>query len=151
MTASNESDTNGAKRAVENVLLDYATAIDTKDWDLLRSCFTEDCVTTYRAKVLRGADDLVGFMQPSHDPIDGSLHRLSNVRIEMGQDGRTASATSYIDAFLVYRLHPDGPTFHSMGTYTDRLILEERWKITERSYQPLWAEGSRTILGSTHV
>lgn len=36
-----------AKADISEVLLRYATAIDTKDWDLLRCCFTDGVDADY--------------------------------------------------------------------------------------------------------
>jgi len=146
--------TDGSDRSTIDAITDalhrYTRAIDTKDWALLRDSFTADCVAQYRTKVLNGVDAIVAYMQPSHDPIDGSLHRLTNIEISVDPSGTTASATSYIDALLVHRLHPDGPTFRAIGTYRDSLRLADRWRLAHRTYQQLWVEGSRTILGETH-
>ena len=134
------------------VLHRYATAIDTKDWLLLATCFEPRCVFTGRAGALRldGADALVAYMRDAHTSIDGSLHRLSNITIDVGADGRTASATSYLDALVVHRGHRDGPTFQLVGTYRDRLVLGAAgWWITRRDVAALWSAGNPTILGPT--
>ena len=34
---------------IQEVMVRYSTAIDTKDWNLFRSCFTEDCEAVYSA------------------------------------------------------------------------------------------------------
>ena len=41
---------------IDRLLIRYATAIDTKDWTLLRTCFTDDCRFTAAGVALEGAD-----------------------------------------------------------------------------------------------
>lgn len=141
-------------REISAVLHCYATAIDTKDWALLATCFEPECVFMGRAGGLRleGVEALVTYMRHAHEPIDGSLHRLSNITVEVSGDGHTASATCYLDALIVHRQHPDGPTFQLAGAYHDRLVLGEAgWRIARRDVAALWSVGSPTILGSTII
>lgn len=35
------------RQAASDLLIRYATGIDTRNWDLLRSCFTDDCEADY--------------------------------------------------------------------------------------------------------
>lgn len=41
------TDQEAAKADITDVLLRYATAIDTKDWELFRTCFTDDADADY--------------------------------------------------------------------------------------------------------
>jgi 3-phenylpropionate/cinnamic acid dioxygenase small subunit len=135
-----------AREAVVEVLLDYATAMDTRDWARLAACFTTDCTATYRDTVLHGPQAVVEFMRPGHDGLDGSVHRLSNIRATVDLGANTARSTSYVDALLVNRRHPDGPTYRSVGVYRDVLRREGGWRIAERSFEQLWIEGKREML-----
>jgi 3-phenylpropionate/cinnamic acid dioxygenase small subunit len=134
------------------VLYRYANAIDTKDWANLRSCFTLTCVFSAESAGQRlvGADEIVAFMENAHKDIDGSIHRLSNIRIELSEDARSAVSSAALDAFLVHRAHRDGPTFQCIGTYHDRLELHDgTWKIATRDFDTLWTVGNGVILGPT--
>ncbi len=64
---------------VEDVLVRYATGIDRRDWDLFRTCFTEDCHPDYGdIGVWDGADEPTAWMQKTHAPCGATLHRISN-------------------------------------------------------------------------
>jgi hypothetical protein len=141
-----------ADRAIAAVLVRYATAIDTKDWPLLRTCFHASCTFAGRGGTLRldGAAAVVAYMEAAHERIDGSLHRLSNIDIEVDGDGVSAKATSYLDALIVHRGHPAGPTFQLAAIYRDRLALDDgEWRIGRRDVTSLWSTGSPEILDPT--
>lgn len=136
------------------VLYRYTTAIDTKDWALLRQCFTSTCRFTATELLLDGVDEIVEFMERVHEHIDGSQHRLTNTRIDIDPDGRSARASTYLDAFIVHSGHRDGPTFQLLAEYHDRLQYDPaadadggRWLIAERHVTSLWSLGNASILG----
>jgi len=132
------------------VLGRYTTALDTKDWELLVECFTPECAFTASEMVLDGRDAIVEFMRPAHQHLDGSLHRLTNIRVQMGDDEMTATTASYLDAFIVHRAHRDGPTCQVIGVYHDRLSRHDgTWRIADRRFELLWRDGNPTILGPT--
>ena len=139
-------------REGDEVLLRYTTAIDTKNWPLLATCFTRGCVFSAASTglVLDGRDAIVDFMRPTHTYIDGSLHRLTNIRIDIADDGLSARSTSSLDVIVVHQAHRDGPTFQLIGTYYDRLErYNDAWLIAQRDFDSLWHAGNGTILGPT--
>jgi hypothetical protein len=138
-----------ADRSITAVLVRYATAIDTKDWVLLGTCFHPSCTFAGRGGTLRldGAAAVVAYMEAAHQRIDGSMHRLSNIAVEVDADGLSASATSYLDALIVHRGHPHGPTFQLAAIYRDRFVLDDgEWRIGRRDVTSVWSTGSPEIL-----
>src|SRR3546814_16250806 len=84
------------ERAIIEVLLRYGTAIDTRDWGLFRTCFSEDCETddgTFGR--WRGPREVTENMQQPHEQLGPKLHRMTNVTIEI--DGVQVRARSYLD------------------------------------------------------
>jgi len=136
-----------AESGVVEVLLRYAEAIDTKDWDMLVSCFTESANFVATGLDLQGRGAISRFMQKSHVELDGSRHRLTNIRVVPGETDRTARATSYLDALLVRQGSPGGNTFQVIGTYHDSLTRDgSGWRISDRRFQRLWTSGDASIL-----
>lgn len=76
----------------------YATAIDTRDWALFRSTFTDDADVDYAFARWTDADSFTKFMQQAHDPAGKSMHRMSNTVIT-GLDPLTAR--TYGDAIVL--------------------------------------------------
>lgn len=115
---------------ITDVLLRYATGIDSRNWDLFRTCFTEDCQLDYGALGIWSSREAVTcFMQLSHS--GPSLHRLSNFAITI-EDNR-ARARTYVDALV---LGPGGwGGASSIGYYDDELIQTAAgWQIAKRRY-----------------
>lgn len=123
--------------AVSEVLVRYATGIDRRDWELFRTCFTDDCKADY-GKLPNGdvllwtnADDMTAWMEASHGEMGYTLHRITNPRVE--GEGSSATARCYVDALL---MTPDGQTImNATGFYDDHLVLTaDGWKIAQRQF-----------------
>ncbi|MZG13966.1 nuclear transport factor 2 family protein [Streptomyces sp. SID5914] len=122
---------------IERLLVTYATALDTKDWALLASCFTPDCQARYQDKVFDDREHLCRTMRKLHDPLDSSLHRISNVAASVMGDH--ATSVSYVDALLVHTGHTDGPLYRVAGRYEDELVRHRgQWLIRKRTFEPYW-------------
>ena len=86
-----------ARQEIADVLVRYATGIDTRDWDLFRTCFTPDCLAEYAdIGTWEGVDAITAFMTDSHAGMGPTLHRITNQAISAEVDG--ATARSYVDA-----------------------------------------------------
>ena len=121
-----------AKYDIAEVLVRYATGIDRRDWDLFRTCFTEDCRLDYGdIGAWDGVDAVTEFMEASHAGMGHTLHRLTNVTVTV--DGDRAVARTYVDAIL---MASDGRTgLNPRGWYDDELVhTDDGWRIARRSY-----------------
>ncbi|AMO61477.1 bile acid 7-alpha dehydratase [Mycolicibacterium phlei] len=111
-----------------DVLVRYATGIDSRDWDLLRSCFTDDATFDYGPIGLwSNPDSLTRYMKGAHS--GPSMHRLTNFAITV--DGDTATARTYVDATV---MGPGGVgAVENFGWYDDRLVrTPDGWRIAFR-------------------
>jgi uncharacterized protein (TIGR02246 family) len=118
--------------AIAAVLVRYATGIDRRDWELFRTCFAERCDLVYEgAGTWTSAEEITAFMAESHAGMGHTLHRLSNIDVEV--DGATAVARTYVDALL---LAPDGRSgINPVGFYDDELALDDgQWRIVRRRF-----------------
>ena len=82
----------GDVRAVSAVLYRYARAVDSKDWELYRSVFTEDAVIDYSSAgaVVGTRDEVVDWFAANFGVIPWSMHYITNIEILDG-DEDTAS------------------------------------------------------------
>ena len=135
------------ERAINELLLRYTAGIDTKDWTLFRSAFVSNCEATYGGEAVHGLDALATQVQANHEHLHASLHRVTNVQIAF-DGGDRASCSSYSDALLVRRDHPQGSVFHVVGTYDDDLVrTDDGWRFSRRTYRYVWADGNRGVVG----
>jgi 3-phenylpropionate/cinnamic acid dioxygenase small subunit len=122
--------TNDAE-AIRDLLVRYATAVDTRDWTLFRTCFTHDATTDYGE--IGGWSDIEGitsFMEEAHMGFGPSNHMLSNFVIEVEED--RSSAASYVHVVLAFA-HDPTSWVDSVGRYDDKLVrTTDGWRIAER-------------------
>ena len=127
-----------ARQDIGELVVRYATAIDGRDWELLRSCFTPDCHASYEG--IGEWDDveaLVGFMVDVHAGMGPTLHRISNVAVAVAGD--RASARAYVD---MVGMAPDGASgVTAIGRYEDEFVRAAgAWRICRRpSPRSPWA------------
>jgi len=118
--------------SVTEVLVRYATGIDSRDWDLFRTCFTEDCDVDYgEIGHWRGVDEVTEWMTRTHDQVGPTLHRISNVSVARRAAG--ADARSYVHA--VVTMSDGSAAVHAFGRYTDELVeAAGSWRIARRRF-----------------
>ena len=115
---------------ITNVLVRYATGIDSRDWNLFRTCFTEDAQLDYGALGRWNSREAVAhFMELSHS--GPSQHRLSNFAITIESD--RARTRTYVDAIV---FGPGGwGGAQTIGYYDDELVYSaEGWQIVRRRF-----------------
>jgi 3-phenylpropionate/cinnamic acid dioxygenase small subunit len=122
------------REEIVSLLIRYARAIDTKDWKLLRSCFTDEATSDYGdIGSWRGAGDLVRFMEDAHAGMGPTQHLLSNFQIEV--HGDQASSFAYVHAVTVLASSPDD-WIDTIGTYEDSLRCGvDGWRIAHRTFR----------------
>jgi len=120
------------KEQIVEVLIRYATGIDSKDWPLFRSCWTDEIDVDYQQLGrFTSADALTEVMTRLHEDMGPTYHRLSNFVIAV--DGDRATARSYVHAVLM--LQPDDSTnwVDALGHYDDVFVRTQGgWRIRER-------------------
>jgi hypothetical protein len=120
---------------ISDVLIRYATGIDTRDWDLFRTCFTADCHADYGdIGVWEGVEAITEFMVTAHAGMGHTMHRVTNHAIRAS--GSAAVARSYIDAVLMAEDGESG--LEALGFYDDEFArTDDGWKIARRTYTPV--------------
>jgi SnoaL-like domain len=121
------------EREITAVILRYATAIDTRDWPLFRTCFTADARSEYGSfGSWSTSDQLARFMEDAHLNVGPTLHRMSNIVIT--GDGGHARARTYVDALLMPK-QAGGAVNRGIGYYDDDLSKSASgWKISKRIF-----------------
>lgn len=127
------------ERAIAALLVSYGSAIDRRDWQKFRACFSDDCECDYGSfGKWQGPKAIATFMKQAHADIGPTLHRITNIETKM-QDGQV-QARSYVDALLM-PFNDGGPIHHGIGYYDDQLVRTgEGWRISRRTFVPVFLD-----------
>lgn len=129
----------------------YSRGLDTKDYQLFRSCFVDPIHVTYDVSTagvpadrltFHSIDHLATESQRIHAPLHRIMHRNTNHSFVI--DGDRATGRVYVDLFQVRLQDRDQPeTVHHLGWYDDvYLRTADGWKFSERHYVTNWSEGA---------
>jgi ketosteroid isomerase-like protein len=133
------------RQEIADLCVRYTFALDTKDWVLLESCFTDAPAFVHPGGRLEGFEAILARTRGALESLDASQHLLGNVIAEV--NGYTARATSYFQAQHVRAGTPGGDTYIIAGRYTDTLArTTDGWKIAERVQVYLWRDGNRAVV-----
>jgi len=129
---------------------EYAYGIDTRDWVLYRSIFTDDIDMNFHS--YNGnpgnrmqADDWVTGCRRLFDNLDATQHTMTNPLVEV--TGDTARCRMYMQAEHFLQNRFGNPDFALGGYYDDQLIRTSGgWKITAVTLNVFWSRGNRHIM-----
>jgi 3-phenylpropionate/cinnamic acid dioxygenase small subunit len=145
-----ESDTGAARRVADrqkiaDLCVRYTTALDTRDWALLESCFASAPVFVHPGGRLVGFPAILDRTRTALAPLTATQHLLGTMVAEV--DGDTARSVCYFQAQHVRAGTTGGETYIIAGRYTDTLArTASGWKITERIQAYLWRDGNRAVV-----
>ena len=119
---------------IEDLLVRYARAIDTKDWELLDTCFVPAAELDYTSTGgKKGAyPELRSWLQKALAPFAVTVHHLSNYSIAI--HGDRAEARTYLWNPMGFQ-KADGSLhwFTVSAEYADRIVRTEAgWRIEQR-------------------
>ncbi len=116
-------------------------AIDVRDWDGIRSTFTENG-SGYGAT---GINDTLATMQAHLGGVGPTQHLLGNQRVEV--DGDTARTRAYVRVHHVGAGPMEGSFFECLGEYDDRWVRTSAgWRLAERTLEVEISLGDRAVL-----
>jgi len=120
------------RHEISDLLVRYATGIDSRDWPLFRTVFTDDCHLDYgEIGVWNGVDEVTDFMDQTHAMAAHTMHRLTNQAIAVGGD--KASARTYVDAVIMFGDNQAG--VNALGFYDDEIVrTADGWRIARRRF-----------------
>lgn len=122
-----------AREAITRLIFAYCSSIDSGRLDDTARLFSDG---TWRPglRSFTGFDEMHEFLSENvllHDGVTGTRHTISNLRIDIADDGRTARSDCYV---IVYQ-SVDGSAPHIIfqGAYEDSFSrVDEQWRFAER-------------------
>lgn len=123
-------------RSIEAGLVSYCTSIDRRDWSTFRQLFTPTCTLDYgEVGQWTTAAEIAEYMDRTHAPMGHTLHRLSNLVVQVQADATgqlAATARSYVDVLLTKADGTGG--INAAGFYDDRWTHGPAgWQISART------------------
>jgi ketosteroid isomerase-like protein len=131
----------------------YATAIDLRDFDLLRSVVTDPIIidfTSYdpgRLAVPLAFEAWTEGLRPQLLGVDASLHTIRDPRITLRGDQATSVAAMRADHYFADLA--DSPVYTMTGHYTDMLARDgDGWRITAKVLTVTSEQGAREMMAA---
>ena len=128
------------RAAITDVTIRYCWALDTKDWAVLDTVFTEDANGDLLEDVV-GRVAIKKRVETALSHMDETQHLISNHQIVVRGD--TATCRCYLQAQHVRKAAHGGPNFIIAGRYEDELKrTTDGWRITFRRLVVMWTDGN---------
>lgn len=129
---------------IGDLLTRYTVAIDTKDWNLLDTCFTPDAKVDYTTSGGTKGDypDVRRWLEKALAPFTMTMHFISNSTVDLEGD-RAKARTYVINPMGTPR--PDGSLhIFTVGAYYDDELVRtaEGWRISNRFEEQAYMEGT---------
>jgi hypothetical protein len=135
-------DLTSIERAIHRSLLSYTRGIDRLDPALVSAAFHPGAdLIDYGANPLTIEQFVEHAMKSLESRFVATQHRISNVNVEVADDGRSARVETYV---LAFHVQPDGDqqllhTFN--GRYIDQFELRDNaWRISKRVLRSDWSQ-----------
>lgn len=121
------------KAQIAEVLIRYATGIDSKDWALFRTCWADEVDIDYgELGTFTDADAFTTLMEQIHGGMGQTYHRISNIVVDVRAD--RATARCYVHAVLMAVPGDAGSWIDALGHYDDELSrTADGWRIVKRT------------------
>jgi 3-phenylpropionate/cinnamic acid dioxygenase small subunit len=131
--------------AIEDLIIRYATALDTQDWDLFRSCFRPDAHTVMdRVGEFATCEAVIARLAPRLKIFTALQHFVSNVVISGGGDAATAR-----NYFVSHHVPTSGDAYTYGGTFEFALVRDgDGWRISSHAIRIRWEAGHPVPIGA---
>ncbi len=135
---------------ISDVIHRYAMAIDTRDWKLFRTCFTDDVVADATSfipdLVVTGADEWVAWVAAGINGLDATQHIITNHAHDI--EGDSAKCSSYMHAQHVLKNDLGSDQYLLAGHYNYHMArTPDGWKIKSYVVTVSWASGNAALIG----
>lgn len=130
---------------IEDLIADYADAIDQGDIDALDNIFTPDAAIDYSAMggAKGGYPEVKVFLKKSLPAFKNTQHLIANYQIKLDGD----RATGKIMCFNPMQLAGDIPVFFLGLWYLDEYVRTPAgWRISKRSEQKSWSYNTPSFI-----
>jgi len=124
--------------AAEDLLTQYATAVDRRDWEQYRSIFTADAEIDYTSAggIAGTVDEIVEFLSTSLEMFEMTQHLVSNIDLKVSGDSATVTAMFNNPMRLA-----GGDTWFTGGWYHHDLVrTPDGWRSRRLREESVWLD-----------
>jgi hypothetical protein len=128
---------------INDLVIRYARAIDTKDYALLDTCFTPDAHVDYTSSggVAGKYPEVRAWLEKALAPFAAMMHFVGNTSLEL--DGDRANARTYVINPMGFPQDGGLHVFTVCAHYVDKLVrTDDGWRIAERIEETVLMDGS---------
>lgn len=121
---------------IDDLITRYATAVDSRNWELFRTCFVADATIDYTTAggASGSLDDIAAWLEQTLVAFELSVHYVTNREVAVDGDGATGWLAYYNPNVLA-----DGSLLMSGGHYRDRYVrTADGWKFASRATEGNW-------------
>jgi hypothetical protein len=138
---------------IADVQLRYATGVDSRDWELFRSCFVDEIEGDYSSvfgtpPARLSADEFVAMIAPVMSALTATQHMITNLAVTF-KDPDHATVVAYVRA-IHYNAAADGGTEQTVyGYYTNTFVRTvEGWRISKVKLTSRIQTGNPGVFGA---
>lgn len=138
---------------IADVQLRYATGVDSRDWELFRSCFADEIEGDYSSvfgtpPARLSADGFVAMIAPVMSALTATQHMITNLAVTF-EDSHHATVVAYVRA-IHYNAAADGGTEQTVyGYYTNAFVRTvEGWRISKVKLTSRIQTGNPGVFGA---
>ncbi|MCV7334129.1 nuclear transport factor 2 family protein [Mycolicibacterium senegalense] len=141
------------REEISDVQLRYATGVDSRDWQLFRSCFTDEVEGDYSSvfgtpPAHLSADDFVAMIAPVMSALTATQHMITNLAVTFDDDDH-ATVVAYVRA-IHHNATADGDTEQTVyGYYTNSFVrTADGWRISKLKLTSRIQTGNPGVFGA---
>ena len=128
----------------------YGRAVDSRDYSVLRSAFTEDAIVRYSTNFsddLHGIAALKTYLEDNVTQLSATQHLFGNFEVDVA-DGK-GTFRCCVQAQHVQLGAKGGHLFTVGGHYLNHVVRcdDGLWRMTLLTFEPTWSGGNTEVLG----
>ncbi|MEM9174531.1 MAG: nuclear transport factor 2 family protein [Myxococcota bacterium] len=135
MSTTDTLETLIAQQAIRDVLSRYCRGLDRMDRAMADDVFFEDATADYLGIYAGTGHGFIEWVWGSHAAMERHSHQITNVLVELGEDGAHATSEAYVTVVLWTLPDAEGNQLELVGRgrYLDRWEKRgDRWAIVHR-------------------
>lgn len=125
------------KLEIHEQLARYARGVDTRDWELWKSVFTDNATVDYsQSGVISGSrDEVAAFLAEAFTAIEWATHHITNVEIDLHGD-RARVRAMFFNPMQIAGV--DGSSSTGGYYHHDFVRTTEGWRSEHLVEEPVW-------------